>query len=62
MFQATSKKAGVDSEILHLERPIFMFSSSPNIFSLVNLDRYLPVVVNITFPIQVKVLSWFQLG
>lgn len=25
MFQATSKKAGVDSEILHLERLILVF-------------------------------------
>lgn len=55
MFQATSKKAGVDSEILHLERPILTFSNSPNMFSLVNLDQYLPVVVNVAFPVRAKV-------
>lgn len=59
MFQATSKKAGVDSEIRYLERPILMFSNSPNIFSLVNLDQYLPVVVNIAFPIRAKVFATF---
>jgi len=55
MCQATSKKAGVDSEILHLERPVLMFSNFPTIFSLVNFNKYLRVVVNIAFPVQVKV-------
>lgn len=34
-----------------------MFSNSPNIFSLVNFDQYLPVEVNIAFPIAVKVFA-----
>lgn len=32
-----------------------MFSNSQNIFSLVHLDQYLPIVAMIAFPVQMKV-------
>lgn len=56
MFQATTTtKPGVDSEILHLEGAILMFSNSPDVFSVVNLDQNLPVAVHIASPVQATV-------
>lgn len=49
------RKAVVDSEILHSKRLILMFSNSQNIFSLVYLDQFLPIVAMIAFPVQLKV-------
>lgn len=49
------RKAVVDSEILHSERLILMFSNSQHIFPLVYLDQYPPIVATIAFPVQMKV-------